>query len=128
MSIHEQKLAKKRLLGLDNSERLFRCHPGKAWKGVIKTIKGLGMVLVKPAPIELLPVGVPDFCGWKSVEVTPEMVGKTVAVFVGEEHKATRGDKMRRAQLVAKRVIVRAGGIHRVVRHDETVEEVRGWE
>lgn len=31
--------------------------------------------------------GTPDFIGWKKIQVTPDMVGKTVAVFVGLEVK-----------------------------------------
>jgi hypothetical protein len=108
---------------MDKSERLFRCNAGMAWVG--KFIKSFGGVttLFKASRIKLLPNGTPDFCGWKSVEITPDMVGKTVAVFLGEEHKATKGDKLRKEQIAVKNIIVKSGGIHREVREDGSVVE-----
>jgi hypothetical protein len=125
MSEYEKKLAKSRLLKAARAgEYLFRCNSGSAWNGkFISNVRGvlkLGMASV----IKLLPPGTPDFCGFKPVVITQDMVGKKVAVFLCEEHKATKSDRMREAQMKAKAVIVNAGGIHRVVRHDETVEEV----
>lgn len=56
-----------------------------------------------------------DLIGWKSVVVTPEMVGKRVAVFVAIETKGERGRVSGdQAQFIA--CVNAAGGIAGVVR------------
>ena len=61
--------------------------------------------------------------GFDSIIITPEMVGRRVAVFAGAELKATKGDKLRKNQRDFKALIVKMGGIHREVREDGSVIE-----
>lgn len=42
-------------------------------------------------PVKIGFKGTPDLCGWRSVEVTPDMVGKRIAVYTGIEVKSRRG-------------------------------------
>ena len=58
-------------------------------------------------------VGSSDLIGYLPVVVTPEMVGKTVAVFVAIEAKAPTG-KVRPAQEKFLSAVSSAGGIHAV--------------
>lgn len=69
-----------RIHGLSNGDiRLFRNNVGMAF-----TSHG--------TPVRFgLHKGSPDLIGWKRVTVTPEMVGKTVAVAIGIEVKTERG-------------------------------------
>ncbi len=127
MSKYEKKLANDRLLKMDPAERLFRCNAGQAWTGRLLEAKGKITKLLNASRIKLLPNGTPDYCGWKSIEITPDMVGKKVAVFLAEEHKATKTDRMREDRVKAKKVISSMGGIHRVVWHDGSVEETCEW-
>ena len=59
--------------------------------------------------------GVSDYCGWRSIVITPEMVGKRVAQFVGIEMKTKTG-KAREAQLNFGEAVRRDGGIAGVCR------------
>ena len=92
-------------------QRLWRCNSGK-----IKTISG--------AWIELWPKGTPDMIGIDSIIITPDMIGRRVAVFVGTEFKARKKDKLKKKQLEWRdEIIVKLGGIHREVREDGRVIE-----
>jgi len=57
-----------------------------------------------------LGVGTPDIIGWRRVLVTPDMVGKSMAVFVGVEVKAP-GEEPTEEQLRFLRDLHEAGGI-----------------
>lgn len=81
-----------RILGeLDpETDRLFRINAGMGWAGEIVNRTDEFLVLKNPRPLYAAPEGWPDLCGWKTVEITPEMVGKKLAVFRGVEVKTGR--------------------------------------
>jgi hypothetical protein len=111
----EQELIKKRLRGLDpERERLFRINAGMGWSGEILRREKTHIVLGNPRPLHAAPSGWPDLCGWETVEITPEMVGEKIAVFVGEEMKFS--GSLRPNQRRFRDMLLRMGGIHRVVR------------
>lgn len=102
----EASVQKAIMLGLGALSRLFRLNSGKAWmsnlgpKGVLtladgsKLIKaprpvGLGLALASGDSVE----GQSDLGGWTEVTITPEMVGKRVAVSTFIEAKRTKGGK-----------------------------------
>jgi hypothetical protein len=105
-----------RLAGMDGErERLFRVNSGMGYCGrVVKQSAGV-VILADARPLHAAPKGWPDLCGWTSVEITPEMVGQTVAIFTAEEFKGQR-DALRPEQAAFKAVLERMGGIHRTVR------------
>lgn len=93
-------------LGLGMLSRIFRFNSGKAWlsnlgpAGVLtladgsKLIKAprsiaLGMALSNGDPV----LGQSDLGGWTKITITPEMVGKDVAVVTFIETKRTKGGK-----------------------------------
>lgn len=57
-----------------------------------------------------LHVGSSDLIGWRSVVITPEMVGRTIAQFVSVEVKAKRG-QVRTEQAHWLATVAKAGGI-----------------
>lgn len=63
--------------------------------------------------------GSADLIGWKSIRITPEMVGRKVAVFVSIECKTPDG-KVRPDQEHWRFVIQEAGGIACIARGEET--------
>ncbi len=67
-----------------------------------------------------------DLIGWKSIEITPDMVGKRVAVFVAIETKVgRRGATAEQDNFLAQ--VSAAGGIAVLSRDvDATVKEVCG--
>ena len=61
-------------------------------------------------------VGSPDLIGWKTVTVTPSMVGQRIAVFVGIEAKRPSGGRLSEPQRAFLAALEQAGGIAAVVR------------
>ena len=114
MGWQEKRLIDKRLKSLKKHERRFRANSGRAWTGeIIKQTDGV-LILKNARVFHGMPAGTPDLIGWDSVKITPDMVGQTVAVFVGEEVKAT-GD-LSPGQIKFKNLIEKMGGIFRVLR------------
>lgn len=108
---------------------LFRNNVGAAWAGVTVrewTQDGEKYITLKGAyriPFGLIK-GSGDFVGWRTMIITPDMVGKPVAVFASVEGKTEGGvlsDDQKRWLLNVRR----AGGIAFVVRSEDTVPS--GW-
>jgi len=79
-------------LALSNGDsRVFRNNVGVGWTGTVKRLPG-GRVLIEDArPLDAgLCKGSSDLIGWKSITVTPEMVGRSLAVFVAVEVKGPK--------------------------------------
>lgn len=95
-------------------QRLFRNSRGMFWTmdKQRKTRAGL------EAP------GASDLIGWTQIEITPEMVGKTIAVFTAVEVKTARGSVSDDQQHFID-VVQRAGGIAGVARSEEDAGQIR---
>lgn len=63
-----------------------------------------------------------DLIGWTPVEITPEMVGRTVAVFCALEVKTAKG-RATKEQEAFVAAVKRAGGIAEIVRSEEEAEK-----
>lgn len=63
--------------------------------------------------------GSADLIGWTPVVVTPDMVGKTVAVFTSIELKSING-RVSDTQQAWCKAVLRDGGIARIMREPET--------
>lgn len=112
--------------------RIFRNNVGKAWIGQSERIMKPGMVYVNPGDIVVrqgrriefgLGVGSSDNIGWKSIVITPSMVGKRVAVFTAIESKTDKG----RASEEQKNFICRvqeAGGFAGIARNEQQALEI----
>jgi hypothetical protein len=66
-----------------------------------------------------------DLIGWRTVTVTPEMVGQKVAQFVSLEVKTPTG-RVRPEQERWRQVVAEAGGVAAVVRSVEDAERALG--
>lgn len=83
------------------------------------------ITLANARPVKFgLAVGSPDLVGWKRVVITPEMVGKDVAVFVGIEGKTPRV-RLTEDQENFLEQIARWGGYAAVARDGEDGIEYR---
>ena len=109
---------KRRLLAMAPNERLFRINAGVGWAGKMVHRLPAGIILANPRPLRAAPEGWFDLCGWTSVTITPEMVGTTIAVFVGEEFKRSTRDKPTAEQQKLGACLADMGGIYRVVTED----------
>jgi len=110
--------------------RLFRCNRGTGWTGRVERVAkpttvtmGLGDVLIRGArPLHAgLTDGNGDLIGWHSIVVTPEMVGRRIAVFASLEGKQGR-DRMSAAQKNWRDHVLDAGGIAVEVRSVEDAQ------
>lgn len=99
--------------------RLFRNNSGSAWIGASVVIKksqsvwvNAGDVIVKQGRFFQagLCTGSSDIIGFKSVEVTPEMVGSRVAVFTAIEAK-TKSGRASKEQIAFIEMVNKNGGI-----------------
>ena len=120
MGAKEKSLTNKRLSELGPHQRRFRINCGVGWVGQDPQFHTAGktkyITLKNPRPLHAAPEGWPDLAGWDEITITPDMVGKKVAVFVGEEVKAT--GRLSKMQEKFRDVLVRMGGIFRVIRPD----------
>jgi len=118
---------------------LFRCNSGKAWlasggkpqrlqDGTVLLPGGrpvaLGLALTSGEPV----VGQSDLIGWRSIVITPDMVGCRVAVLTAIECKREKGGIVTPDQLHFVQQVTRAGGIAGVA-HSESVAQalIRDW-
>ncbi len=108
------RLAVGRVPGL----KLFRNNCGQAWMGKIVSRTQDMIVIKDPRPVQFgLHPGSSDLIGWKSVTITPEMVGQRVAVFVSLECKTETG-AVRPDQANWIDQVKAAGGLAGIVRSE----------
>lgn len=100
--MNETTLMHRIMLALTNAgARVFRNNVGTGWAGSAHVCRGRpetvtlnpGDVLVRKArPLRAgLCVGSSDIIGWRAVVVTPDMVGRSVAIFTAVEVKSQSG-------------------------------------
>lgn len=136
MAIRESNVFTRCSKLLSRAGRLFRNNVGAAYlgpsfaltPGQVYRAKGGERVISAPRFVEFgLIKGSGDGIGWRSMVITPDMVGKTVAVFLSVETKAGRG-KAEDDQLRWQANVQRAGGIA-IVTNDaqQAAQEVEQW-
>jgi len=100
--------------------RLFRINSGMGWVGKILSHTPDLIVLERPRPFHGAPPGSADLLGWHTVTVTPEMVGRRLAVFVAIEVKSATGRATAEQQNFGE-AVRRAGGIAVVARNEDQI-------
>jgi hypothetical protein len=105
--------------------RVFRNTIGEGWSG--KRVQGpKDLVILRNASYVTwgLCPGSHDLIGWKSVVVTPEMIGQRLAIFLGGEIKTDAG-KLSSEQRNFHRNLLEAGGISGIWRNpDEALKTI----
>jgi len=116
MGAPEQKVIARIVTSLDQAtERLFRINAGTGWIGKILDRRSGTVVLGNPRPLRAAPPGWPDLFGWRTVTITPEMVGQKIAVARAVEVKAGGSDKnLSPDQRKFREVFAAMGGIFEV--------------
>lgn len=132
-NVSETTLGKKIMLALGSIKgvRIFRNNSGFCWIGQSVNIHKRQEVIVNPGDVVIrqarafnagLCKGSSDFIGFKSVVVTPEMVGTTVAIFLASEIK-TKAGKASPEQILFINMVNKFGGIGIIVTdEDEAIE------
>lgn len=109
MGQKERDIINEYLLNLPENMRMFRSNSGMAWAGKA-TKKGIFTIIKNARPFHGMPKGWPDITGFTSIEVTPDMIGKRIAIFTVTEAK-TGNLKLSDDQIRFKNMIERMGGI-----------------
>ena len=113
-------------VGTTQVATLFRANVGKVWTGnkVVCCDNMITLSCARPFSTGL-PIGFPDLFGFRTVEVTPEMVGKKLAVFAFLEVKKP-GGRTSRAQEKMLAFLRAAGAVGGVARSpDEAIKLLR---
>lgn len=84
------------------------------WTGKVIRKDSEYVVIKNPRPLHAAPEGWPDLCGWTEMEITPDMVGRKIAVFTAEEVKVT--GKLSKAQKAFRDVLTAMGGLFKVIK------------
>ncbi len=106
-----------RALGSRPDVRLFRNSCGVGWSGqLVRRMDNL-VTLANARPVRYgLTPGSADLIGWQHITVTPEMVGRKLAVFTSIEVKAHATGRLTPEQDNWRRVVSSAGGAAGVAR------------
>lgn len=121
----ETDFIKKMLLESNDADCvLYRNNTGIGWAGTFMGRDGAGNVVLKNArPLHAgLCTGSSDAIGWANVIVTPEMLGRSLAVFLAVEAKSRRGATSA-DQIRFLHNVNRARGIGIVLRDGESIVE-----
>lgn len=111
-------------LGGRSDVRLFRNDVGEAYQGKAYAYAGGGVVIPEPRRVTYgLAPGSHDLIGWRTVEVTPDMVGCQVAVFVSVETKAGKG-RLQTNQRLWMEAVEAAGGLTGVARSVKDARQI----
>lgn len=113
-------------VGTTQAATLFRANVGEAWTGTLAA-NNLNRVIIEDARRfrSGLPIGFPDLFGFRTIEITPEMIGKKVAVFAFIEVKK-HGGRTSKAQEKMLAFLRAAGAVGGVARSpDEAIKLLR---
>jgi hypothetical protein len=120
MAMTETTLLHRLLLAFTRTgTRVFRNQVGMGWQGKVFHITTHMSVQVAPGDVVIkharplrsgLCPGSSDCIGWKTVEITPQLVGQRIAAFVAVEVKTDRG-RLSEEQQNFLRAVRDAGGI-----------------
>lgn len=111
--------------------RLFRNTVGTAVLGSSRRISKDGLYQLKDGDVVVphgritqvgLPAGSADLIGWREVDITPDMVGKTIAQFTSCEVKKPKGSHTSEDQKRWRDVTMQSGACSGIVRSIEEAE------
>lgn len=130
--MRENPIQKRILLHCGHGDtRLFRQNVGKTWIGKSKKILHDGSYYCQQGDVIIRNArrfhagfeGQSDLGGWHTIEITPDMVGRKVAVYTAMEVKTKTG-RVKKAQQKFIDLVRAAGGFAGVVRSPEEAEEL----
>lgn len=118
----EAKVQNEIRLALGRDVVLFRQNVGRGWTGNATTLPDGSVHIRNPRILHAgLCKGSSDLIGWRSITITPEMVGETVAVFSAVEVKGPKG-RPTPEQVTFISNVINSGGFACVAK---TIEEAR---
>lgn len=120
----EQNILKTILLAVCNGPvRLWRQNAGQGWVGKVKRIDADTVLIRHAQPLRAGFRGLSDLGGYKTVTITPEMVGQKVAVYCAVEVKTPTGRTTKEQKAFLRRV-TDAGGMAGIARSAEEAQAI----
>ena len=123
-----ERINKLRIYAQENNGRLFRNNVGEAWIGIEQWIyKGIHKIIQLSSPRRIkfgLHKGSSDLIGWKTILITPEMIGKRFAIFWAMEEKYNN-DKLKPDQINFLKNVKNAGGIANIAHNKNGNLEIK---
>lgn len=126
--MNENPIQKKIMLALGSRPdvRIFRNNVGNGFFGKVFEESGRCLTLIDYRRVQFgLEVGSSDLIGFKSITITPDMVGKRVAVFLSPEVKKP-GQTGKSHQQAWRDMVNSFGGISGIVKSVEEAQELVG--
>lgn len=119
----EHRIQNEIRLAISGKATLFRNNVGTAWTGDSTTLKDGSVLIRNPRILHAgLCAGSSDLIGWRSLTITPEMVGQTVAVFAALEVKSKTGRATAGQKNFCQRV-TEAGGFAGIVKSPDEAKK-----
>lgn len=119
MTEHQIQNQIRDLLSYFHELYIMRANVGTGWIGDFTKNADGSIRINKPRRFQTgLPVGFPDLFGYKSLIITPEMIGKKIAQFAFIEVKTPKG-KLNNAQKEMHKQLIDAGAVGGVARSVE---------
>lgn len=111
-----------------NGDRLFRNNVGSAWTGKTQRLADGRLLITNPRPVTFgLCTGSSDLIGWTNVEITQDMVGKTLPIFSACEVKFKNGKPTKEQKNFIK-YIRSINGIATIAwSFDDFIKEKKEW-
>lgn len=129
----EQNILKKIMLSFTSSKtKIFRNNVGVGWAGRATVIRSNKTVNLYPGDVVIrqgrplkagLCKGSSDLIGWTETKITPEMVGRKLAVFTAVEVKNKKG-RIRDEQIVFIDRVKESGGFAGVARSESEATRI----
>lgn len=119
----EHRIQNEIRLAISGKATLFRNNVGTAWIGDTSKLKDGSVLIRNPRIFHAgLCEGSSDLIGWRSLTITPEMVGQTVAVFAALEVKSKTGRATAGQKNFCQRV-TEAGGFAGIVKSPDDAKK-----
>lgn len=119
----EHRIQNEIRLAISGKATLFRNNVGTAWTGDAAKLKDGSVLIRNPRVFHAgLCEGSSDLIGWRSLTITPEMVGQTVAVFAALEVKSKTGRATAGQKNFCQRV-TEAGGFAGIVKSPDEAKK-----
>ena len=119
----EHRIQNEIRLAISGKATLFRNNVGTAWIGDTSKLKDGSVLIRNPRIFHAgLCEGSSDLIGWRSLTITPDMVGQTVAVFAALEVKSKTGRATAGQKNFCQRV-TEAGGFAGIVKSPDDAKK-----
>ena len=127
MNIESGEIKRLQIIVTGKKWRIFRNARGKGFVGKLLSIKNGIAIIQNARSVEFgLSKGASDCIGWRPIEITSEMVGKTIAQFVAIEVKTKSYKNLTSKQANFLSRVYQSGGFAAVFREgSDAIEEFK---